>query len=320
MGDLPEVRVNTFGVFENVGTDYGGPFYIKNKKGRGATTSKAYLCLFICMSTKAVHLELVSDLTSECFIAALNRFTSRRGKPKNIYSDNGLNYVGANRELSQVYNFLNENAAYLGNKLADENIFWHFIPANSPTFGGLWEAGIKSAKHHIKRVIGNTPLTFEEFGTFLVQIEGILNSRPLCPLTEDPEDCASLTPAHFLNGRTITSTPQHNLTDVAENRLSRWQHIQAMVQHYWQRWQKEYLGELQTRTKWRRRFDEIIKVGSMVLIKDDNVPVLEWRLGRVTELHSGADGVVRVVTVKGQFGSLKRAINRICVLPVETEI
>lgn len=106
MGNLPEVRVNTFGVFENVGTDYGGPFYIKNKKGRGASLSKGYICLFVCMSTKAVHLELVSELTTECFLAAFNRFVSRRGVPKNVYSDNGLNYVGANRELCQIYDFL----------------------------------------------------------------------------------------------------------------------------------------------------------------------------------------------------------------------
>lgn len=153
----------------------------------------------------------------------------------------------------------------------------------------------------------------------MVQIEGILNSRPLCPLSEDPEDYAALTPAHFLIGRTITSIPEHNLIDVAQNRLSRWQHIQSMVQHYWQRWQKEYLGELQTRTKWRRRYEEVLKIGSLVLIKDDNAPVLQWQLGRVIELHRGSDGIVRVVTVKVRTGTVKRAINRVCALPIDPE-
>ncbi|KAH1016960.1 hypothetical protein HUJ05_007701 [Dendroctonus ponderosae] len=192
---------------------------------------------------------------------------------------------------------------HIGTKLADQKLKWHFIPANSLTFGGLWEAGIKSAKSHFKRVIG--------ICTLLVEIEGILNSRLLCPLTEDPEDCSSLTPAHFLIGRTLTAVPEYNLTHVAENRLSKWQHIQAMLQHYWKRWSKEYLSELQTGTKWRTNYMNIVKIGSLALVKDDKAPVLQWQLGRVTGLHRGSDNVVEVLTHNTNYNEAQDLLRKI---------
>ncbi|CAH1977156.1 unnamed protein product [Acanthoscelides obtectus] len=218
MGDLPNVRVNTYLPFQNIGIDYGGPFLVKDRKGRGAKTSKVYMCLFVCMGVKAVHIELVSDLTTDAFLAAFHRFSSRRGKPTHVYSDNGTNFLGANNALNELFKFLKRNSEKIGETLALERVNWHFIPARSPSFGGLWEAGIKSAKHHIKRVIGNQRLTFEEFSTVLTQIESILNSRPLCPLTEDPDDTAALTPAHFLIGRQLIALPESNLAEVPVNR------------------------------------------------------------------------------------------------------
>ena len=173
MGDVPEVRVTYSPVFSNVGTDFGGPFLLKDRQTRNPKLIKAYMCLFICMSTKAVHIELVSALTTDAFFAAFKRFVSRRGKPSNVYSDNGLNYVGANNELGKIYEFLKNNSEYIANQLINDKINWHFIPARSTSLGGIWEAGIKSAKFHVKRVIGENSLTFEQFGTVLAQIEGI---------------------------------------------------------------------------------------------------------------------------------------------------
>lgn len=112
MGDLPEIRVNPYAVFLNVGTDYGGSFLLKDRQTRGAKIIKAYICLFVCMSTKAIHIELVSQLTTEAFLAAFNRFISRRGRPANVYSDNGLNYVGANNEINKMYDFLKTNSYF----------------------------------------------------------------------------------------------------------------------------------------------------------------------------------------------------------------
>lgn len=269
------------------------------------------------MGTKAVHLELVSELPSDAFIATLDRFISRRGKPSIIHSDNALNFVGANNELSKIYELIETNNEKISNKLASDRITWKFIPARSPSFGGIWEAGIKSSKFHLKRVIGNSLFTFEEFNTIICKIEAILNSRPLCPLSSDPNDPTALTPAHLLIGRTLTALPERNVTSVSITRLNRWQHLQAITQHFWARWHKEYLSELQTRTKWRQQHQQLLQEGTLVLLKEENTPPLNWQLGRVVALHPGSDNVVRVVSVKVRDSVTKRAINRLCALPID---
>ncbi|KMQ88602.1 hypothetical protein RF55_11884 [Lasius niger] len=129
--------------------------------------------------------------------------------------------------------------------MAEQGIDWSFIPAYSPHFGGLWEAGIKSVKHHLKRVAANALLTFEEFYTLLVQIEAILNSRPLTPLSSDPNDFSCLTPAHFLIGRPFNAVSDPNVLYIKESRLSIWQRLQQIQQNLWERWNKEYISELQ---------------------------------------------------------------------------
>ncbi|GJQ87710.1 hypothetical protein Trydic_g22081 [Trypoxylus dichotomus] len=301
MGNLPKFRVNE-PTFTNVGVDYGGPFSIKDSKGRGAKVSKCYLCLFVCMCSKAIHLELVSELSTPAFIATLTRFVSRRGKPSNIYSDNGLNFIGANNELQKIYDFLESEQNIIKNKLVNERINWYFIPARSPTFRGTWEAGIKSTKFHLKRVVGNAILTFEELCTVLTEIEGILNSRPLCPFSNDPNDLVAITPGHF---------------SIPENRLTSYQRLQAIRQHFWVRWSKEYLTELQTGVKWKKNNKHLLQVGSLVPLKNENQPSQNWQLGRVAKLYLGGDRVCRVVDIQVQRGILKRAVNKVCILPIE---
>ena len=318
MADLPRDRVSPTPVFYNVGTDYAGPFVIKDRKGRGCKTHKAYICLFICMATKAIHLELVSDLTSENFILALRRFTARRGRPGKISSDNGTNFVGACSELKLLGEFLTSNEGELQNRIVSEGINWSFIPAYAPHFGGIWEAGIKSTKYHLKRVIGQDLLTFEEFYSLLTQIEAILNSRPLSPISSHPMDLQPLTPAHFIVGRTLTTLPCPDLTDVNENRLSRYQRIQQMQQNFWKRWSKEFVSELQCRTKWKSKVGSL-KVGDLVLVKDDNAPPLQWQLGRVSELHPGADSITRAASIRTTKGVVRRAVIKLCPLPIETK-
>lgn len=158
------------------------------------------------MVTKAVHLELVSDLSSSSFLAALRRMVARRGAPNHIYSDNGTNFVGANKILNREC--LDLQAKLDSNfyqSITDMKIQWHFNAPGCPNAGGLWEAAVKSLKYHLKRVIDEQKLTFEEYTTLLTQLEACLNARPLCPLTEDPEDLDYLTPGHFLaSGPTLT--------------------------------------------------------------------------------------------------------------------
>lgn len=315
MGNLPASRLQPAPPFFTTGVDYAGPFLIKDKRGRGCKLSKAYICLFICFCTKAVHLELVTDLTTECFILALRRFVSRRGVPKSIYSDNGRTFVGARSELNELGEFLRQNSSDIIQKSQNYRIDWHFIPAYSPHFGGLWEAGVKSAKYHLKRVVANASLTYEGMSTLLVQIEAVLNSRPLSPMSADPSDTTPLTPAHFLIGRPLTTIPANHLVDVPVSRLSYHQQIQRMQQHFWTRWSKEYISELQQRVKWKTSQTNI-QPGSIVVIKEDNLHPLQWKLGRIIATHSGKDAVTRVVSVKTSNGVVKRAVSKVCPLPL----
>lgn len=317
MGDLPKARVTPARPFLNSGVDYAGPFYIRDRKTRNYKKIKAYVCLFVCFATKAVHLELVGDLTSESFLATLRRFMARRGKCLNLYSDNGSNFVGANTELRD---FLLKTNNQISTDLCLDGITWHFIPPRAPHFGGLWEAGVKSTKYHIKRVIGESILCFEEFMTVLTQVEACLNSRPLYPLSHDPNDPEPLTPAHFLIGEAITTIPDPNLKDIPETRLNRFQSLQQMTQHFWTRWSKEYISELQVRQKWKTHHAELLRPGVLVIIKEDNLPPLKWHLGRILELHPGSDDITRVVTVKTTKGVYKRPISRVCVLPCEGSV
>lgn len=316
MGNLPEHRVKVSAPFSTCGVDYAGPLLIKDRKGRGSKTSKCYVCLFICFSVKAVHLELVTDLSTDSFLLALRRFVSRRGLPLHIYSDNGTNFVGANASLRELGSFLRTNSNDILAATAAKGITWHFIPGHSPHFGGLWEAGVKSAKHHLRRVVGNALLTFEELYSTLVQIEAVLNSRPLTPLSTDPNDLTPLTPSHFLVGRPLTSVPDEDVTHVPESRLSRFQRVQLLQQHFWARWSKEFISQLQQRLKWRKS-EGSLREGDMVLIKDDHLPPMKWRLGRIIELHCGKDTINRVASIKTQNGVIRRSFAKICPLPID---
>jgi hypothetical protein len=183
------------------------------------------VAVFVCLATKAIHLELVHDYTSQSFLNALKRMMARRGKATRMYSDNGTNFVGANRELKEIRDFLRtkdfQNAVV--DNLTNDGIEWRFIPPNSPHVGGIWEAGVKSFKNHFKRIAGTSLLTAEEMYTLLTLIEACLNSRPLTPLSDDPNDLQPLTPGHFLIGTALIAPAEYNLGEVPDNRLSRWQ-------------------------------------------------------------------------------------------------
>ncbi|XP_063929879.1 uncharacterized protein LOC135142140 [Zophobas morio] len=314
MGNLPEERLMSARPFCNVGVDFGGPIFIKEGRGRGKRTVKSYICLFVCLCTKAIHLELVGDLTTDAFFNALKRLISRRGNISYIISDNATNFVGTKRELKEL--LLGKE---FQNKVKQENITWKFIPPRAPNFGGLWEAGIKSVKTHIKRVIGENHLTYEEMYTLLVRIEAVLNSRPLTPLSSDVTDLAALTPGHFLVGHPLTAPVERDHTTIPHNRLSRWQLIESCRQHFWKRWSAEYLTTLQGRSRWQTVSKIVPDVGTLVLIKEDNLPPLQWQLGRIVQVHPGKDDLVRVVSVQCRNGIIKRAISKICPLPVDNE-
>nr|XP_012218938.1 PREDICTED: uncharacterized protein LOC105670157 [Linepithema humile] len=270
------------------------------------------------MSIKAIHIEVVSDLSSGGFLAALRRFTARRGLPEHIYSDNGSNFVGANNQLKEIYVLLNsEDHKERINKYSSEHrITWHFIPPLAPHFGGLWESSVKLFKHHLKRVIGDSLFTFEELNTFTTEVEGILNSRPITAISSDPNDMLVLSPAHFLIGKPITTLPEVDMSSVPDNRLSNWQHISKVRQDFWKRWNLEYLNELQVRNKWTKDGPKLTN-GTVVLVKEKNSPCTQWTLGRIEKVIPDEDGVIRTAIIKTAFGEIKRAAKSLCPLPVE---
>ncbi|GFW60813.1 uncharacterized protein TNCV_2672341 [Trichonephila clavipes] len=291
---------------------------IKNLQASAFQEEIEFLAKSSCNSkkaSKAVHLEIVSDLTTDAFLATLKRSVARRGKCATISSDNAKNFVGANRELKRLHNLLKFPEEKLSSYLSSEGISWNFMPPRAPNFGGLWDAGVKSFKFYLKRAVGNLNMTLEEFLTIITQIEGILNSRPITPLSEDFDDLEVLTPGHFLIGRPITSISEPNLLDKTENTLSRWQKLTKIVQHIWTKWSRDYLNNLQQRNKWQFHKDNV-KLNTMVLIKD-NLPVNKWSLGRITKLVPGTDGKVRVVEIKTNKGNIKRSIGKVCVLPLD---
>lgn len=304
MGNLPTSRVSQLKPFSCVGVDFGGPFTITLGKYRGAKTHKAYICLFVCFSTKALHLELVSDLSSDAFLAAFRRFIARRGRCSYIFSDCGTNFTAASKYIADL----------MKTAVETEKISWSFNPPSAPHFGGLWEAGIKSVKSHLFRTIGQQILTFEEFSTLLTQIEALLNSRPICSVSSDPNDLRALTPGHFLTLEPLTVLPDKDLTHLKLNTLSRWQLLQRLHQDFWNRWHQEYLHTLIQRNKWNKH-NSLTVPGTLVLIKEDTVSPLNWRLGRIVKLHPGKDGIFRVATIRVGKGITQRPLVKLCPLP-----
>ncbi|XP_018395620.1 PREDICTED: uncharacterized protein LOC108774103 [Cyphomyrmex costatus] len=320
MGDLPRERFQSSRSFVNVGIDFCGPFFIKERKLYNRNKVKIYVAVFICLASKAIHLEVVSDLTIEAFCASLKRFFCHREKSHLLLSDNATNFVGASNHLRELYDFIKSESFNqdISKWLSNQEVSWKFIPPRSPHFGGIWEAAVKSFKFHLVRIAKNTLFTFEQFNTLVIEIEGILNSRPLTPISHNPEDLIALTPSHFLIGDSLLSVPESDFTHIPTNRLSAWQHIQKLKRDFWNRWHKEYLNKLNQRSKWKSQIPRTIAVGDLVLIKEDNSPPLNWPMGRVLETHPGKDNIIRVVTIKTITGVYKRNVRSLAIFSIDT--
>ncbi|XP_043468377.1 uncharacterized protein LOC122502410 [Leptopilina heterotoma] len=317
MGDLPSYRITPSRSIQHTGIDYAGPIEIRTGKGRGYKSIKGYFCIFVCMVTRAVHLEAVTDYRAKTFILTLIRFVSRRGLPSDIYSDNGTNFRGADKELKEAWRNVTIEKS-VQNHVLDKGIRWHFNPPHAPHFGGLWKAGVKSVKSHFKRVIGKQTLTFEELITLLCQVEACLNSRPIAALSNTADDFNYLTPGHFLIGAPLLSIPHTSETSPNKDRFVRWNLVQRMMEDFWKRWSIEYPQGLQKHYKWNKITKNIQK-NDLVLIQDPENLKMKWTMGRVSEVHPGKDNLVRVVSVKTSKGTYRRPISQICLLPLQQE-
>lgn len=319
MADLPKDRIEPCRPFAHTGVDYAGPFQIKARGGRCKIIEKKYVAVFVCMVSKAVHLELAEDLSTKEFIQAFLRFTSIRGSCSRLWSDNGKNFVGAEVELARMLRSWKHME--LGSELQRLGTEWRFITPSAPHQGGLWEAAVKSMKYHLRRVIGKEILTSSEFRTILAQTSAAMNSRPLAALSDDPDDLEFLTPGHFLCGESMIQLFGKNVQDAPTNSLKRVEQIQQKSQLIWKQWSQDYLNELQQRTKWREP-ERNMQVGDLVLICEENTVPTLWRTGRVVEVFLAADGLVRNVRLKKvdvssknvKVSYLERPVQKLCLL------
>ena len=312
MGDLPAEQIVGSFAFQFTGTDYSGPFYTKDSSQK---LQKSYAVIFICFTTKAIHLEPVENLTKEDCLDTLKRFTGRRGTPQAIYSENSTTFIGARGELEFRQLLRDEEFRDLINNFLSQNhIDWFTIPPRTPHFGGLWEAAVKSMKLQLYRKVGSTKLSTSDFATLLTQIEAILNSRPLTAPSTDIKPLA-LTPGHFIIGRHITATPQPS--SPRKNTLSRhWRNIEKMIRQFWKKWSVEHFSSLQQLNKWRTENVQQT-VDNIVIIKEDNTPPMCWPLASIIQTFDGNDNIVRVVQVKTQTGVYIRPVSRL--IPLHRE-
>jgi len=263
-----------------------------------------------------VHLELVSDLTTEAYLAVLRRFMSRRGKCQTLHCDNATNFFGARNKLQELEEaiFSEKAKRSIVETCNNKGVNFKFIPPRAPHFGGLWGAAVTSAKHLLLKNV-STDLTFEELETVIVEIEAIMNSRPLVPISTDPNDVTALTTGHFLIGEPLTAQADGEPSQQPQSLGQRWQAVSKLKHAFWTQWSTDYLQQLQHRQKWRRSSANV-KEGELVLIKEDNTPVLQWPLGRINKTIVF---FVRVVEVKTSKGIFKRDIEYIAPIFSEEE-
>ena len=314
MADLPAERITAPKPFQTCGLDLADPIFKKSDQ-------KTYIAIFVCFVIKAVHIELVEDLTKEACISAIRRFFSRRGLPKKIVSDNGRNFIGARNDMIKVQQLLAEetNDRSVCNFMAHQGIEWETIPPRSPHFGGLWEAAVKSMKRHLRRVVGLRILSFEELNTLVIQIESILNSRPLSPMSNDPNDLQPITPAHFLLGRPASDLPSTDISNKSMSLPQRFRLLERVKNDFWKTWYRDYLVTLQIRKRWLVSGPSFAE-GDLVLIAEDNSPPLRWQMARIKKLYCGNDNISRVAKVKTSSGTFNRPIVKIRKLPVDTPV
>lgn len=307
MSNLPKCRVSkNEPPFIYVGVDFFGPFTVK----KGRSDVKRYGCVFTCMSTRAVHLEVCHSLDTDSFINALQRFTARRGKAKEIWTDNGSNFVGAKAELRKALAECNKTR--IEDHLRQQEIKWIFNPPAASHMGGVWERLIRSVRTILMSIIPKGRLDDETLPTLMCVVESIINGRPITKLSADPSDPAPLTPNHILLLRNDSSFPQIN-SQKQDLYKRRWKQVQWLADEFWNRWLCEYLPSLQKRQKWLQKHRNL-QVGDLVLVNNVNTPRNMWPLGLIIETYMGQDMLVRSAKIKTSQGVYVRPISKLCLL------
>nr|CAB3263161.1 uncharacterized protein LOC104265735 [Phallusia mammillata] len=308
MADLPSARLHPDEPpFSHVGVDYFGPFPVK----QGRSIVKRYGAVFTCLSIRAVHIEVAHSLSTDSFIDALRRFIGRRGNPENIYSDNGTNFVGAERILRESLQSWNQ--VHIEEYLKQSGIRWSFNPPTASHMGGAWERMVRSIRRILTSLMTQQVVSDETLSTLFVEVESILNSRPLVPVTFDPRDDEPITPNHLLLMRCNSNLPP-GLFDKKDCYVRRrWAQVQYLANQFWIRWVREYLPNIISRQKWfQKRRD--LQINDVVLVVDDSQPRSKWLMGRVADTFPDKTGTVRSVLVQTRYNRVKRPIAKLCLI------
>ena len=295
MADLTQERLDEH-VFisTHTGVDSFGPFDVKFLR----RTMKRWCCLFTCLTTRAVHIEVAHSLDNESCLAAVTRFTARRGYPKTIISDNGTNLVGAAKELKA---FMNEwDKAKIESDLAQKKTVWKFGPPGAPHFGVIWERMVQSCKKVMIAILHIRSLTDEVLSTTMCLVEQTLNARPLTAVSDDPKDLTALTPNNFLLGRENASAPFMSSSERYNDLRKSLKTTQAYADMIWKKWTREYLPQ------WNQ--DRKLKESELVWMVDDSVKRCKNNMGRVIKVFKGNDGVVRSARVEMAHGEFNRPV------------
>lgn len=312
MAPLPAARLAAFSrPFTYVGVDYFGP--IKVTVGR--RIEKRWGCLFTCLTIRAIHVELANGLSTDSFIMCYRNFINRRGKPSKIYSDCGTNFVGAEKELRDDLKHIKPQR--IAEKFTTSETTFIFNPPASPHMGGAWERMVKSVKTSLYAVIPKRTPSEELFRCLLIEVENMVNSRPLTYLPLDSAESEALTPNHFLLGSSSGVKPVGEFGDDVKLLRSNWLMVQLYAQTFWKRWVKEYVTTLTRRTKWCSPVNPI-SLDDIVIIVDENLLPRQWLKGRVIEVYPGKDGQVRSAKVQTSSGVYHRPVVKLAKLDLNT--
>ena len=316
---LPHLRTQDVHPFTFTGVDFTGAMYVRQAEQE----VKVYLCLFTCATTRAIHLEIVQDLTVDTFLLAFRKFAGRRSLPKVMISDNGSTYMSAAEELRQLM-----NSTEVREQLGRRGVTWQFIPKRAPWFGGFWERLVGLTKTAIKKVLGRRHVSLPTLETIVVEIEAILNDRPLTYVSSELSDPEPLTPSHLLHGRRITCLPYQTveldeLTDPSFGDASRTRKravVQAVILRDFQtRWRHEYLTSLREYHKASGKNIQSVKKGDVVIVHEDT-PRMTWRLAVIKDLIIGRDGLIRAAVIKTANGTTNRPITRLYPLELTADV
>ena len=320
---LPGFRVQESRPFQTTGVDFAGPLYVRTLDQ--SRTAKTWLVLYTCYSTRAVHLDLVQDMTAQTFLRSFRRFTARRGTPTRMISDNAKTFKSVAASITKIL-----ESPEVKKFLSDIRVEWRFNLEKAPWQGGVFERMIKSAKRCLRKAVGKNCLTFDELLTLVTEIEGVLNSRPLTYVYSD-DVTEPLTPSHLLVGYRIRTLPDDTVPPDADDDYTprsltrRAAHLAKTLRKFWRRWKREYLQELREfhRASQRRESSSSLQTGEVVTVYDEGHPRGLWRLGRIEELCPSADGKIRGVRVRvvskgGQVKIIRRPIQHIYPMEVRS--